>query len=266
MGIDMNLLKQLRAMTFAPLKDCKEALVEADGDLDKAHAILKEKWILKAGKKTDRETNEGIVRWIKKDWKIIGIKLLCETDFVAKNDSFSALVDDVLEKIASWNAEFASKDEAPTELIGQVDVMLKEAFSSVWENMQLAEAFVTSSNGYIYNHPGNNVLAVVYFDGTDSNIAKEIALQVAAMNPVYLDMESVPADVKTELETKFRQELLESGKPENMVEQILKWKLSKALAEDVLLEQEYIRDWSKKIKNIIPEWFTVTSFKRMAIK
>lgn len=266
MGIDMNLLKQLRAMTFAPLKDCKEALVDANGDLDQAHAILKEKGVLKASKKADRETSEGVVKGVQRDGKIAWLKLLCETDFVAKNEWFAALVDTILEKLVSQDVTFDSKSEAPESLLEELDVIVKDAFASIWENMQLAEIIVTKDNGYVYNHPGNNVLAVVFFDGSDTDVAKEIALQVAAMNPTYLDFDSVPADMISELETKFRAELLESGKPENMIEQILKWKLSKALAEDVLFEQEYIRDGSKKIKNIIPEGFTVTSYKRLTVK
>lgn len=266
MGIDMNLLKQLRAMTFAPLKDCKEALVDANWDLDKAHAILKEKGILKAGKKADRETGEGIVKGLQKNNKIAWVKLLCETDFVAKNDAFSALVDTILEKLVDQDTNFDSKEQAPAELIEQLDVIVKDAFASIWENMQLSDIFVTKDNGYVYNHPGNNVLAIIFFEWSDTDVAKEIALQVAAMNPTYLDFDSVPSNIVSELEEKFRQELLESGKPENMVDQILKWKLNKALAEDVLFEQEYIRDWSKKIKNIIPEGFIVKSYKRFTVK
>lgn len=266
MGIDMNLLKQLREMTFAPLKDCKEALVDANGDLDQANTILKEKGILKASKKADRETSEGIVKGIQKGGKIAWVKLLCETDFVAKNEWFTALVDTILDKLISQDITFDSKSEAPESLLEELDIIVKDAFASIWENMQLAEIIVTEDNGYVYNHPGNNVLAIVFFDGEDTDIAKEIALQVAAMNPTYLDFDSVPSDIVSKLEEKFRAELLESGKPENMIEQILKWKLSKALAEDVLFEQEYIRDWSKKIKNIIPEGFTVTSYKRLTVK
>ncbi|MBU0626515.1 hypothetical protein KKG31_01255 [Patescibacteria group bacterium] len=97
--VDMNLLKQLREATFAPLKDCKEALEEANGDLDKAQDALREKGIMKAGKKLDRETNEGIVKVIQKDGRFAGIKLLCETDFVAKNEDFAKLTDTLLEKL-----------------------------------------------------------------------------------------------------------------------------------------------------------------------
>jgi elongation factor Ts len=266
MGIDMNLLKQLREATFAPLKDCKDALVEAEWNLDKAKDILKEKWILKAGKKSDRETNEWTVKVFQKDWKIAWVKLLCETDFVAKNEWFNELCDNLLNKLLSQDETFSSKEAAPSNLVEELDIIVKEGVWSLWENMQLSEIILTKDNWFVYNHPWNKVASIVFFDWEDDSIAKEIALQVAAMNPIYLDFDSVPSDSIKELEVKFRQELLESGKPENMIDQILKWKLSKALAEDVLLEQEYIRDGSKKIKDIMPEWFKINSYLRLSVK
>lgn len=266
MGVDMNLLKQLREATFAPLKDCKDALVEADGDFDKAQEILKEKWVLKAGKKADRETKEGTVKFIQKDGKIAWVKLLCETDFVAKNESFMELCDQILDKVMAADGEFYSRDEAPQALVEELDSIVKEAVGSLWENMHLWTIILTNNKWFVYNHPGNKVASIVFFDGDDESIAKEIALQVAAMNPSYLDFESVPSDVLSSMETQFRKELEESGKPANMIDQILKWKLNKALAEDVLLEQEYIRDGSKKIKDIIPAWFKVNSYIRLAVK
>ena len=266
MGIDINLLKQLREATFAPLKDCKEALVEADWDLEKAKETLKEKWILKAGKKSERETNEWLVKWLQEKEKIAWVKLLCETDFVAKNEDFQALADEILAKIMSEDYVFSSKEDAPDSLVSDIDEMVKEAVWSLGENMQLADIICTKDIGFVYNHPGNKVASIIYYDWDDSDIAKEIALQVAAMNPNYLDFDSVPSKIISKMESEFRQELIDSGKPENMIDQILKWKLNKALAEDVLLEQEYIRDWSKKIKNIIPDWFTVKSYRRLSVK
>lgn len=266
MGIDMNLLKQLREATFAPLKDCKDALVEANWDLDQAKEILKEKGILKAGKKSDRETNEGIVKWLQEGDKIVGVKVLCETDFVAKNEGFHELADKILAKLMAQDDTFDSKESAPVDLVSEIEEMVKEAVWSLWENMQLGDIICTKDTGYVYNHPGNKVASIVYYSGSDADVAKEIALQVAAMNPIYLDFDAVPSDIISKMEEEFRQELIDSGKPENMIDQILKGKLSKALAEDVLLEQEYIRDGSKKIKNIIPEWFTVTSYKRLSVK
>jgi len=99
MSVDMKLLKQLRDETFAPFKDCKAALEEANGDLAKAQEALKEKGIMKAGSKADRETNEGIVKVMEKDGRFAGVKLLCETDFVAKNEDFLKLADALLEKL-----------------------------------------------------------------------------------------------------------------------------------------------------------------------
>ncbi len=266
MGIDMNLLKQLREATFAPLKDCKDALVEADWDFDRAQEILKEKWVLKAGKKADRETKEGTVKFMQKDGKIAWVKLLCETDFVAKNESFVELCDLILDKVMASDGEFSSRDDAPEALVTELDNIVKEAVWSLWENMQLWTILLTTKKWFVYNHPGNKVASIVFFDGDDESVAKEIALQVAAMNPSYLDFESVPSDVISSMEVQFRKELEESGKPANMIDQILKWKLNKALAEDVLLEQEYIRDWSKKIKDIMPAWFKVNSYVRLAVK
>ncbi len=266
MGIDMNLLKQLREATFAPMKDCKDALVEANWDFDKAQDILKEKGILKAWKKADRETKEWTVKIVSKDGKICGIKLLCETDFVAKNEWFQSLCDTLLDKIMAQNELFNSKEEAPAALVEELDKLVKEAVWSLWENMQLKDMLYTDQKGFVYNHPGNKVASIVFYEWDDEDIAKEVALQVAAMNPTYLDFDSIPSDLVSSMEEKFRQELLESGKPANMIDQILKWKLNKALAEDVLLEQEYIRDWAKKIKDILPAWFKVNSYIRLAIK
>ena len=128
MSVDMNLLKQLREATFAPLKDCKDALVEANGDLQQAQEILKEKWVLKAGKKSDRETNEWIVKVVSQDGKIAWVKLLCETDFVAKNEWFIKLCDDILDKLLAENVSFLSKQEAPTNLTETLDTLVKEVF------------------------------------------------------------------------------------------------------------------------------------------
>jgi len=266
MHIDINLLKQLRELTFAPLKDCKDALVEAWWDLQQAQEILKERWILKAGKKADRETNEWIVKVASQNNKIVWVKLLCETDFVAKNEWFNELCDNILNAILLQDDVFPSREAAPSFLVEKLDTLVKEAVWAIWENMQLSEIMLTKENGFVYNHPGNKVASVVFFEWEDNDIAKEIALQVAAMNPNYLDFESVPAGIVEKMEKQFRQELLDSWKPDNMIDQILKWKLSKALAEDVLLEQEYIRDGSKKIKNIIPEWFKIKSYIRLSIK
>ena len=245
MSVDMNLLKQLREATFAPLKDCKDALVEANGDLQQAKEILKEKWILKAGKKSERETNEWIVKVVNKNGKIAWIKLLCETDFVAKNDEFIQLCDDLLDKVLAENVFFLSKQDAPTNLSELLDKLVKEAVWTIWENMQLDDIILTNENGFVYNHPGNKVASIVFWM-TRFWCSKRISVTSCDYESILLGLWFCSKWYRFSNGSTIPPEILDSWKPENMVDQILKWKLSKALAEDVLLEQEYIRDGSKK--------------------
>ncbi|MFA5747831.1 MAG: translation elongation factor Ts [Candidatus Absconditabacterales bacterium] len=265
MKTDIQLLKQLRDISFAPMKDCKDALMEANGDLNQAQEILKTKGILKAGKRADRETKEGFIKLEKKDGKIFGLKILCETDFVAKNENFRALVDQLFEKVLSIKKDISSLSDMDENMLNEMNEMINEFIGKIGENIKIGDVLVTSKNAYIYNHPGNKVASVIYYDGGDDSTAKEIALQVAAMNPLYLNFESVPEDYRNSLLTKFKEEMKDSGKPENILNQIIDGKLKKELADMVLLEQEYIRDGSKKVKEIIPNDFKLIDFIRISI-
>lgn len=261
----MNLLKQLRDATFAPLKDCREALIESNGDLEAANEILRKKGISKAGKKGDRETNEGLVKVVEKNGKICALKLLCETDFVAKNESFSELMDNLLDKIALLPpvANFEAVDQAAKD---EMNGMVAEFIGKLAENTKIGDLLVTDKKAYMYNHPGNKVASIIYYEGENADVAKEIALQVAAMCPTYLSFDEVPADYKEKLAAEFREEMKDSGKPAAMVEQIIEGKLKKALAEGVLLEQEYIRDGAKKVKDIIPADVKILGFARFSVR
>lgn len=123
---NIELLKQLREITFAPLKDCKEALAEAGDDLEKAQEILKKKGIAKAGSRAERETKEGIVKIVEKNGRTVGLKLLCETDFVAKNENFQALFDSVLEKIAVGDKEITALEHLDPAVAETVENEVKE--------------------------------------------------------------------------------------------------------------------------------------------
>ncbi|MDR0283014.1 MAG: translation elongation factor Ts [Candidatus Peribacteria bacterium] len=259
----MQLIKQLRDTTFAPLGDCKNALIEAEGNVEKAMEILKEKGIAKAGKKADRETKEGKILVETKGNKTVALKLLCETDFVVKNDHFQNLFVTIMDKLFSAN-NVQSFEELDAALQGEINELLASFTGTIGENVKIGGVVITTDNVYGYNHPGNKVASMVYYTG-DEAIAKELALQVAAMNPSYLTFDEVPATEKEEAKAKFTAELKAQGKPEAMIENIVKGKLDKAFADDVLLEQEYIRDGSKKVKELITEGFIVTKFIRLAI-
>ena len=262
---NIELLKQLREITFAPLKDCKEALAEAGDDLEKAQEILRKKGIAKAGTRAERETKEGIVKMIEINGKIVGLKLLCETDFVAKNENFQALFDSVIAKIATSQKEVRTKEDLEPELLQTIEDEVKEFMWKTGENMKIDTALVTSQKAFIYNHPGNKVASLIFFEWGNDEIAKEIALQVTAMNPTYDSFDQVDTQELDKMREEFGAELKAAGKPEAMVTQIVEGKIKKALAEYVLLEQEYIRDGAKKVKEILPADMQIHKFVRVAI-
>ena len=262
---NIELLKKLREISFAPLKDCKEALAEAGDDLEQAQEILKKKGIAKAGSRTERETNEGIVKVIEQEGKIVGLKLLCETDFVAKNENFQALFDTIIAKVAKSEKEVMSLDDLDTDIAEAIADEVKEFSGKTGENMKIANVLVTKQKAYVYNHPGNRVASLIFFEGGNDEAAKELALQVTAMNPTYVSFDQVDAAEIAKMKEEFGAELRAAGKPEAMIEQIVGGKIQKSLADYVLLEQEYIRDASKKIKEILPADMKVTKFIRIAI-
>lgn len=262
---NIELLKQLRDITFAPLKDCKEALAEAGDDLAKAQKILKKKGIAKAGSRAERDTREGIVKIVEINEKTVWLKLLCETDFVAKNESFQALFDSVLNKIAQGSKEITALADLDPELAETVENEVKEFMGKTGENMKIGGVLVTKQKPFIYNHPGNKVASLIFFEGGNDEIAKELALQVTAMNPTFVSFDQVDANEIAKMKEEFSAELKSAGKPEAMIAQIVDGKIKKALADVVLLEQEYIRDGSKKVKEILPADMKVIAFVRMAI-
>ena len=262
---NIELLKQLRDITFAPLKDCKEALVEAGDDLEKAQEILKKKGIAKAGSRGERETKEGIVKIVEINEKTVGLKLLCETDFVAKNENFQSLFESVLNKIAQGSKEITALADLDPTVAETVENEVKEFMGKTGENMKIGGVLLTHKKAFIYNHPGNKVATLIYFEGGSDEVAKEIALQVTAMNPTYVSFDQVDANEIAKMKEEFGTELRAAGKPEAMITQIVDGKINKALADYVLLEQEYIRDWSKKVKEILPADMKVIAFVRMAI-
>lgn len=262
---NIELLKQLRDITFAPLKDCKEALAEAGDDLDKAQELLKKKWIAKAANRAERETKEGIVKIVEINGKIVGLKLLCETDFVAKNENFQALFDSVLAQIAQSDKEIHTLADLDPTLLQTIEDEVKAFMGKTGENMKIDGVIVTTQKALIYNHPGNKVASLIFFEGGNDEVAKEIALQVTAMNPMYLSFDQVNTDEVEKMRAEFTAELQAAGKPEAMIAQIVDAKIKKTMAEDVLLEQEYIRDGAKKVKEIMPEDMKISKFIRMAI-
>ena len=268
--VDIELLKKLRGITNAPLKDCKSALIEANWDLDLAQEVLKKAWAIKAAKKADRETNEWVVRVKAENWVVVWVKLACETDFVAKNEQFIEFADKILDKLLSMDKDNISNindlSEKDLEILNDI---VSETVSVVWENVKLLDVFKISwKQAYVYAHPWNKIVWVVLYKSNNSeadNISKELALQTVAMNPEYIRMQDIPQDIMDKQISEFREEVLASWKPENIVDNIVNWKINKHFSQLVLLEQSWIRDESKKMKSLIPDDYELLDVIRYSI-
>ena len=269
MSVDMDLLKKLREITFAPLKDCKDALIESNWDLDAAIEWLKKKGALQAAKKADRETKEWAIKVRIEGNKVFAIKMATETDFVVKSDFFAKLLEDLLNTVSTCQQDIASINELPEDIKVKCDELVHEFVGKIGENTKLADVYLhtTDKNIYVYTHPGDKIVSIVYYSSLAENaesIAKQVALQIAAMNPDYLSLETIPSEVKEKLLAELTEEVKASGKPADMIEKIVAGKFEKAFADSVLLEQPAIWDDSQKIKDA-SKAIEIAAFARMAI-
>jgi len=207
-----------------------------------------------------------LVKFQSKDGVVTGVKVLCETDFVAKNEKFQGLITTLLARLhdASWSFDFDSVDE---DLKESLDTFVKEHVGTIGESLKLDSVFRSEKKGYVYNHTGNTISAVVFYDSDENvdEIAKEVALQVAAMNPAFVSMDDVPAETKKKLNDEYTLELADSNKPDDIKLRIVEGKIFKFLQDDVLLEQPSIRDGSKKIKDVIGNKLKISSLMRITV-
>ncbi len=267
--VDIALLKKLRAITNAPLKDCKAALLEAGDDLDKAQEVLRKSGALKAAKKADRETNEWVVRVRYENGTVVAVKLACETDFVAKNEQFIAFADKILDTLLSFDKEITSLSDLSDEEKKQLDDIIADTVAVVGENVRIVDVLKKKVNqAYVYEHPGSKIVWIVVYKSVNEkaeDVAKEIALQAVAMNPNYVKVEDIPEEERNRYAEEFKQEVIASGKPAEIADKIVQGKLNKLYSDLVLLEQPWIRDDSKKLKSLVPSDFELEEVIRYAI-
>lgn len=264
----MEIIKQLREMTGAGMVDCKKALDEAEGDLNKAVEILRKKGIAKAAKRTDRETNEGIVMISVSDDATEGymVEVNSETDFVSRNEKFQDFTKQILEVVKTV------KPAVLEELLAAPfsDNTLKESLETlsgvIGEKLDIKRlAIIEGQSVTAYSHLGGRLGVLVAFDKKiDQAIADDIAMQVAAANPKYLVSSEVPSEELEKEKEIYRVLLLKEGKPEAMIEKILEGKTAKYYSEVCLTEQEYIKDDKKKVKDILGD-ASITKFVRFSL-
>ena len=272
MAIITALIKELRERTGAGMLDCKKALQENDGDIEKAIDWLREKGIAKAAKKSGRVAAEGLVfAAISEDRKKGAIlEFNSETDFVAKNDEFKSFGEKLVALTLSH--DLTSEDELKAfELEGKtIETHLTELIAKIGENMNVRRLKVISTDGFIetYIHLGGKIGVLLNVNGevTPENIekAKGVAMHIAAMDPKYLDKSQVTADDLEREKEIARHQLESEGKPANIIGKILEGKMRKFYEENCLVQQKYVRDDSLTIEKFIAP-STINSFDRFKV-
>ncbi len=269
MAVTMADISKLRSMTGAGMMDCKNALNEANGDFEKAIEIIRKKGQAVAAKRSDRDAAEGCVLAAAEGGYAAVLALKCETDFVAKNEDFIALTKSILD--AAMAQKPANLDALKNLQIDGRSIadLVVDRSGVTGEKMELDYfEFVEGGSTVAYIHPGNKLATVVAFAeaNIENQVMRDVAMQVAAMNPVSLDRTSVPEKViNTELEI-GREKAREEGKPENMLDKIAQGRLNKFFQESTLLEQAFIKDGKMSVGNYLKaNNATATAFKRVTL-
>ena len=248
-------VKELRDKTGVGMMDAKKALVETEGDMEKAVDVLREKGVAKAEKKSGRVAAEGIAAVAIKDNKAAIVEINCETDSVASTDKFKNLVTEVADKIAE--EEPASVDDALA--LKTANGTVKDDFIETTQvtgekislrRFQVVEKGADQSFGS-YIHNGGQIAALVVLDGADSATAKDVAMHVAAINPEYVNREQVPADRLAHEKDVLVKEALNEGKPEKIVEKMVEGRLNKWLSEISLDDQEFVKDSDQTVAHFV---------------
>ncbi|MFD2256959.1 translation elongation factor Ts [Luteolibacter algae] len=285
--ITASIVKELRDKTNAGMMDCKKVLTETNGDIEASIKLLRERGIAKAGAKSDREANEGIITARVNDSASTGILLEvnCETDFVSKNENFQAFVADIADKLAASDA--ADHEAALAVSHGQSNIgdFVKVKVVELGENLQLRKyvRFDAAPGGIVasYIHLGGKVGVLLEVGTTNSETAskpefqeliKNLTLHIAASAPKGLSREDIPSDIVDAEKEIFRVRLIEQGKPENIIENILKGQLAKFFAESCFLEQGFVKDPDVTISQLLEQkgkelgdTLTVTRFVRFGL-
>jgi elongation factor Ts len=275
MAISASMVKELRDKTGAGMMDCKKALTETDGDMDKAVDFLREKGLASAAKKAGRIAAEGLTTVEVAGNAAVLVEVNCETDFVAKNEDFQAFITDLSKHILTQRP--ASVEEALNQKINNTDQTVQEKLSSliakIGENMNVRRFEVVEKSDVdvfgAYVHMGGSIsVLTVVSNSSNENLARDIAMHVAAINPRFLAKDEVSEEVIEAEREVLTQQALSEGKPANIVEKMVAGRLGKFYAEVCLLEQPFVKDPDQTVAKILQKEgqdVTVESFYRYGL-
>lgn len=258
MAISAKLVKELREKTGAGMMDCKNALTEANGDIEKAIDLLREKGVAKAAKKADRIAAEGLTK-VKVDGdKAVVLEVNSETDFVAKNEQFTSFVDEIADFLIKENPadvdDALAREFAAGQTLGD---RINEAIAKIGEKISLRrftvlEKAANESFG-AYVHMGGRISVLALLEGADQETAKDVAMHIAASSPKYVAREDVPEEEINREKEVLTQQALNEGKPANIVEKMVQGRLNKFFEEICLVEQAYVKDPDIKVKKYLAD-------------
>lgn len=269
MAVSIEDIKKLRNMTGAGMMDCKNALAETDGDINAAIEIIRKKGQAVAAKREDREAAEGCVLSAVAPGFGAIVALKCETDFVAKNESFVNLTKEIL--AAAMAAQAKSIEEVKALKIGDrtIEEKITDEIGKTGEKMELgAYECIVAPTVASYDHLGNKLATIVGLsvEGIDLSVGREVAMQVAAMNPIAANRKDVPAEIVAQELEIGKEKARQEGKKEEMLDKIAEGRLNKFYKETVLMEQEYHRDAKLSVAQYLDgqsKGMVVTEFKRV---
>lgn len=257
MSISAKDVKKLRDQTGAGMMDCKNALEESDGDFERAVEILRKKGQKVSEKRADREANQGLVvtRLSEDGKKASALEINCETDFVARNDDFQNRTRQFLD--VAYENEIDSVEDLLNEKVDdlKIEEHLKAMVGKIGEKIEINRVIFISTEGSLvdYIHPGNQLGVLVEFEGELDNdeVGKDVAMQIAAMNPLSVTREGVDSSlVEKELEI-AKEQLINEGKPAEIAEKAARGKLRRFYEERVLLEQKFVKDNGITVKKYL---------------
>ncbi len=251
-AISAAMVGELRAKTDAPMMECKKALTEAEGNMERAEEILRVKLGGKASKAASRITAEGVVASVVSGNVAALIEINCETDFVTKNDDFIAFVNACAKLVAEHNpADVAALSALPLDG-GTVEAIRAALIGKIGENMAIRrfKRFETNSKLTSYLH-GTRIGVVVEFDAADEQVGKDVAMHIAAMKPVSLSAEQVPADLIEKERSVAALKAAESGKPADIVTKMVEGSVQKFLKEVSLLNQTFVKNDKQTVEQML---------------
>jgi elongation factor Ts len=256
-SISAQAVAELRARTGVSILACKQALEEAEGDQEKAIEILRKRGMAQAVKKADRDQSEGAFFIASSAAKAACVQLKCETDFVARSDDFIAIG----EKIAK-----AYHDGGESSMKAEAEALLPAAVQKLGENITLGEtSIVEAASVGSYVHSNRKIAVLVGLDSASKvDMAKDVAMHAAAMNPLYVKAEDVPADVVLKEKEIWKEQMKDDKKPAEILEKIMLGKEKKFREENALLKQAFVKDSQKTVEQYL-EGAGVSAYVRMSI-